>query len=787
MKLCALDVQNLLSFDSFHLDFLATRTVLVGPNGVGKSNVVRMVDLAATAVTWADEQHTQGLTAAATRRVLEGYAQARRQDGQVLPTRVRLEFELTTQVERERVVACVQAAVLSTLLGELSGLQDPSALAQWVAGQVNATGLAPLLGRGAILLDHSGAPDAVWEVAYEFQHGGATYRWVLASGRTTGLVRADGPLPATEPVRSSSLLTELVLGIPQSAGPHSLPDPMPDFNIEALLPEPGRTLNLAVQGYPVFRFDLSLAPYRRFVEGNRIRVGSRMPDRLYSLARPLRLAFDEGLAVVAEHPRGVGTGLTPARQAGVYAWDELSSPPARREPYALPLRLFALKNGTAADRSRFQRIGTAFSKLAAGRGVEVRFQAVAAGPTPASTPTPQPALMPGGLDVGLAAAAVNALNFAPQASASEMPNTEVPAASVGAEITLLITEDDAPGAPGRPRDLPIFTVGAGVWEALLVSEALTDTAGRTALLDEPALNLHPTWQRALRAQLGDTPGQVVLVTHSPYLVPMADHGDLSCIVRLDLDAAAATRTHRLPSALDPVMVARIAREFELSADARSLLFARGAVLVEGWTELGALPVWFRSAASVRGLPAPEELDLGFHCVAGDKNFKVPVAVLIGLGIPWAVVCDGAIFNLARNNPSHLFRQVAAAGYTAPDLAAFLAEIDGARPGTTRMSRRLFATELALARQHGMFSLARGWRTANKRTGSPGDESFEVFVESVATGMIAKARKEVGESKVRQGQWIAQEVPCPAEVADLYVALVDHLGRSAQASEPRLTP
>jgi predicted ATPase len=48
MKLRTLDVENLLSFDQFHLNFDDHLTVLVGPNGSGKSNVVRMLDLVRT-------------------------------------------------------------------------------------------------------------------------------------------------------------------------------------------------------------------------------------------------------------------------------------------------------------------------------------------------------------------------------------------------------------------------------------------------------------------------------------------------------------------------------------------------------------------------------------------------------------------------------------------------------------------------------------------------------------------------------------------------------------------
>jgi len=195
MKLCSLDVENLLSFDEFHLDLDEHLTVLVGPNGAGKSNVVRMIDFAATAITWADARFTRSPVAAVTQRVLDAYAQARhRSAGEGVPARVRVEFELTTNDERERIVAFVQAAILSTLLGELSGAGDPVRLAEWVARRVDATSLAPLLGRGTIHLGHAGVPDAVWEVACEFLHGGACGRRQQGASGPYG--RRDGGVPA---------------------------------------------------------------------------------------------------------------------------------------------------------------------------------------------------------------------------------------------------------------------------------------------------------------------------------------------------------------------------------------------------------------------------------------------------------------------------------------------------------------------------------------------------------------------------------------------------------------
>ena len=73
---------------------------------------------------------------------------------------------------------------------------------------------------------------------------------------------------------------------------------------------------------------------------------------------------------------------------------------------------------------------------------------------------------------------------------------------------------------------------------------------------------------------------------------------------------------------------------------------------------------------------------------------------------------------------------------------------------------------------------RGWTTADKDDGILNDESFEVFLEAVAPGKLAEAEQEVGKSKVRKGLWIAENVPGPSEVSDLYeqiITLLRHRG------------
>jgi len=115
----------------------------------------------------------------------------------------------------------------------------------------------------------------------------------------------------------------------------------------------------------------------------------------------------------------------------------------------------------------------------------------------------------------------------------------------GFDLPVLISQAGAE----NPFEVSLRYSGAGTWEALVLSALLVlarEGGSGLLVLDEPALNLHPSRRvlaeviRAARAG-----AQAVLVTHSPYLVPVPeDISDLGRISRFRLEAG-STRPVRL--------------------------------------------------------------------------------------------------------------------------------------------------------------------------------------------------------------------------------------------------
>jgi len=414
----------------------------------------------------------------------------------------------------------------------------------------------------------------------------------------------------------------------------------------------------------------------------------------YSIADVLQVVLGRGLVLL-------GDLRQPPRM--MYTVEDVSVDPSPTDGSRIPVRLFRLKNGAASDRRQYGGIQELFRRLT-GRSFDVAL---------AGTP-------PG------------------QAEASAQ----------GLQVSVLIQHND--------HDLPVEFAGAGIWEALLLSAVLPESAGVVAVLDEPARNLHPTMQRRLLTEMRGAAGQFIMATHSPYLVSLQEDRDLAGIVRFGISND-VTRARRIATGRPDI--ARLRKALGESADARALLFARGVVLVEGGTELGALPEWFAKSSTAQHRGPPDALNVVIFSVDGDQGFRTIVAFLHGLGVPWAIVCDGSVYRF-RNGNGQIFQQALSGGIDSPALQE---AVDQAAAGKAVGFEKL----RDLGESNGIFTLAAGW--------DPAAESFETYIETVAPGQLAEAEKVVGRSKPRQGRQIASGAECPSAVDALYAKLLLRLG------------
>lgn len=191
---------------------------------------------------------------------------------------------------------------------------------------------------------------------------------------------------------------------------------------------------------------------------------------------------------------------------------------------------------------------------------------------------------------------------------------------------------------------------AGNYDLLATLYAACGPTDSVLLLDEPALNLHPAKQRALYATLVEDAvnnrNQILTVTHSSTFVSPED---LSHGLRMTLRGGATSvlRLKMPDDRLDAQMVKDVARYPKL-LDA---LFCSCVLLVEGYDEEAGLPPWFLKCDGGEALTNRNVVVLP---AASDTAFGRFTRILDAWDCPWRIVADRkALPNLARFGSSAL--------------------------------------------------------------------------------------------------------------------------------------
>jgi putative ATP-dependent endonuclease of OLD family len=182
-------------------------------------------------------------------------------------------------------------------------------------------------------------------------------------------------------------------------------------------------------------------------------------------------------------------------------------------------------------------------------------------------------------------------------------------------------------------------MGTRSWASMLTVQAFTDLMAAKhekeakpffpiLAAEEPEAHLHPNAQKTLYRQLAESKGQVIVSTHSPYLVTMADVTHVRSLRKESTGIVANKLLYNI-SDEDKKILAR-----EITIKRGEILFSRALLLCEGITEEQVLPAMFEVYIG------KSLYDLGISCISvGGKNYSPFVKLACSLGIPTFIVSD----------------------------------------------------------------------------------------------------------------------------------------------------
>lgn len=661
MIITRLQASNFLSFDTFDLQLGSGVNVVVGPNGAGKSNVLRIAStmFGFLSEVAARERLPQRLALSAewvwdrlVPRVDSG-----RPDGWLAVT-VRLDDDELEGLGRF-VRAVAETKTLEGIRQRHQGaLRPPADLNDLLNSRLDLDALEALR-TGRLVLSFSRRAAREYKLAYEFQadvEGSPTLFHVVIAGST----------PASTVHRGSALAsyedTPANRDAPISLLPLETAEGQSALRFSSLLPDETATF------WALFQSNIGPHPLRDAC------LESLRPD-LLSAGYAWELPFGSALCGALLPRITSAEGIRGVPQFDYTPWPGFDHDGSTGAP-TVPLRLYRLLVGSAAQRREYDRIAKTFKRLT---GLTLAVQAS------------ETAYNEHGREE---------LSVVDDAdSRSRLAWVRVPGATVG-------TLRCEPRVLLGNSDIRVDLAGAGVWEALVNTTIATPSPGGVALLDEPATNMFPQLQRDFLAHLDSIDkAQIVMVTHSPYLVPVRTNEDIARITRVDGGHGEPTVPHRFAPSEPPAPAPRrgrpkpsaVASRLAARDEVRSALFARGVIAAEGESERVLLSHVLNDPTVTGDGRTLESRGYQVIDVEGEARFGAYLEVLIGFQVPFVVLIDGP----GLRHDSHLARFLTQRGVA---LAA-------ARSNESFRSRRQRSAS------HGIFTLAEsfGGRSAKAPT------------------------------------------------------------------------
>ncbi len=355
MLLTRIQAWDFLSFDQLDMEVGPALTVVTGPNGVGKTNLGRCIDVVRVVLT-----HNANTTEGGR---LEVYQSAGRHGSGSF--RVALGLTLDQQWERDLVRSFIQAAfACSRPPSNDPSPMTPAALDTLVRTLLIDDSLAPLWS-GTLQLHYDAGWRNPWFAAWEFQHDRHTWHVCLV-GSGAGQLRAGQADPVMIPAGTVLDLTQRLAPIAQDPNAQaSLPTDAPapeEMDLRTALPGPGEAMSVRISS-PTDMSSPVPASLRELATGLDVLESD---NRSFEFVHVMWEVVRRGVVLTDNRRVPFERRFTPA---------DLDRPLDLRDGGNVPAKLYLLRNGSAPEQRRYDEIADTFQRLTGQRlGLRARHE-----------------------------------------------------------------------------------------------------------------------------------------------------------------------------------------------------------------------------------------------------------------------------------------------------------------------------------------------------------------------------------------------------------------------------
>lgn len=673
MRINYIEIQNLLSFgvDPQRVNFDPNTTVLVGPNGGGKTNVLRAIELLRNLVH--PPIGNLGIPYVSRRNPLLETPPHR--EHLTLNSSVTLGISFDSGDECQLIALYVAGCIATSIEAASSraGTSCDLALVRTRARELGCE-FASGLSNCTILARHDRRTQSEWVVEFCFTIGDVSYSYALSSpGNLQQVFAGEVFRKDTSQFPANSVSSD--------ASEKLDCESLASWSISQLLPEPGQRLNLALNN--TFNYDSDLKSdllQAGLVDGSGINQSVTLRVVLDKIMnRSLRFDVNDngfGSAVTYEQTPLQGLIVPTATSASSVLTD-----------------LYRWKMGDLEDRQRFQRAQQIFREL---RGTGETFDLRAA-LLPEDESKNQPNV-PSQRSVSLEPVIISPdqdnevrASFA-GSGAAEFVRLSSYLASDEATVILL----DEPAARLHPTA-----------QTRLLRFIEESKAQNVIISHSPSL-----------LPLGNI-GRIALDVSRKSRVrtlSLADDQGREDNSSIGGNSEAISKTHyKRP----------IASQLHKDPILRSIPFAEAVIFVSGDTEAIVYPQWFQSWLDSRLKPdrdptssIPSHVqDVEFVNFRGDDNFVHYLRVAVAFGIPWAMIADGNSYRPKRDSEGRdiplVAQQIKDVCNEFDDSIDFLQSL--AEGSDRKEDYGWFQSWKCSLEQYGVFSLATCWKKKGNET------------------------------------------------------------------------